>query len=294
MSQPDATTRHRHRHGRKPSQPTKAKRPLLAIAAVMLVITPITWILFHEPDRDQSADDTIRYATLDDDRYPEASDEPVSVTASPVPPSRSASPAPRKPTPIPSGSPTPGRSTPTAVPTVSPTDDPTGGPTTADPSVVPTTPRSSLAPTPSEQDPGTPTDATTAPQSPVPSPDNGSMSESEQELFSLINTARTNNGCAPLRLNSGLTADARADAERRAESGKFSGGGSSAVAGGDNWDARTAFNQMMDRRSGPILNCDRHELGVGRGNYDRCTSIRVFGRCLSGTVERVGWVADFD
>jgi hypothetical protein len=36
-------------------------------------------------------------------------------------------------------------------------------------------------------------------------------------------------------------------------------------------------------------------LGVGRGTYDWCTSIRVLDKCLLGrTVERVGWVADFD
>jgi hypothetical protein len=117
------------------------------------------------------------------------------------------------------------------------------------------------------------------------------MSPEELQLFSLIDNARTDKGCAPLQRNSGLSGSARSDAAQRAESGKVSGSGSSmAAAGGDNWDAQTAFNRIMNQNSGVILSCGLSTLGVGRGTatYKSC-SLFVF--CSRKT--RVGWVADF-
>jgi hypothetical protein len=117
------------------------------------------------------------------------------------------------------------------------------------------------------------------------------MSPDELKLFSLIDNARTDRGCAPLRPNSNLSGGAQADADQRAKTGNVSGSGSSmAAAGGDNWSAQTAFNRMMDQNSGTILNCGLHELGVGRGSSNHCT-LRV-GFCLA-SADRIGWVADF-
>jgi hypothetical protein len=118
------------------------------------------------------------------------------------------------------------------------------------------------------------------------------MSPEELQLFTLIDNARTDQGCAPLQRNSSLSGSAQSDADQRAKSGNVSDGGSSmASAGGDNWTAQTAFNRMMDQNSGTILNCGLHELGVGRGTSNHCTVKLVFA-CL-GSADRVGWVADF-
>jgi hypothetical protein len=117
------------------------------------------------------------------------------------------------------------------------------------------------------------------------------MSSEELKLFSLIDNARTDKGCAPLQRNSNLTSGARSDAQNRAEDGNVSDSGPSmAAAGGDNWDAQTAFNRMMNQNSSVILNCGLTTLGVGQGTatYKSC-SLFVF--CAKRT--RVGWVADF-
>jgi hypothetical protein len=114
------------------------------------------------------------------------------------------------------------------------------------------------------------------------------MSPDELKLFSLIDNARTDKGCAPLQRNSSLSDIAQSDADQRAKSGEVSGSGSSmAAAGGDNWTAQTAFNRMMDQNSGTILNCGLHQLGVGRGSSPHCTFL-----CLTRP-DRVDWVADF-
>jgi hypothetical protein len=117
------------------------------------------------------------------------------------------------------------------------------------------------------------------------------MSPEELQLFTLIDNARLDNGCGSLQRNSNLTVGARTDAGGRAESGKVSGSGPSmAAAGGDNWDAQTAFNRMMKQNSSTILNCGLHELGVGRGSSNHCTL--WVGFCLA-SADRVGWVAVF-
>ena len=117
------------------------------------------------------------------------------------------------------------------------------------------------------------------------------MSPEELQLFSLIDNARTDKGCAPLRRNTNLSGGARSDAQSRAINGNVSASGASmAAAGGDNWAAQTAFNRMMDQNSSVILNCGLTTLGVGRGTatHDVCTLI-----LFCSTKTRVGWVADF-
>jgi hypothetical protein len=116
------------------------------------------------------------------------------------------------------------------------------------------------------------------------------MSPEELQLFTLIDNARKDKGCAPLQRNSGLSGSAQSDADQRAESGKVSGSGSSmAAAGGDSWDAQTAFNRMMKQNSGVILNCGLTTLGVGQGTATYRSCILVW--CSTKT--RVGWVANF-
>jgi hypothetical protein len=111
------------------------------------------------------------------------------------------------------------------------------------------------------------------------------MSSEELKLFSLIDNARSDKGCAPLQPNSNLSGSAQSDADQRAKSNNFSAGGSSAAAGGNNMNAGDAFNQMMKQSSATLLNCGLNELGVGRGTYQSCF---IFF-CST----RVGWVADF-
>jgi hypothetical protein len=123
--------------------------------------------------------------------------------------------------------------------------------------------------------------------------DDGSMDGSELQLFSLIDNARQQHGCAPLRRNSDLSGGAGSEADQRAHDNNFDGDGSrSPAVGGDELSPGDAFNRMMDQNSGTVLNCGLHELGVGRGTktYKKCTALL----CLtSRRVERVGWVADF-
>jgi uncharacterized protein YkwD len=279
MSEPGANARHRHRR-KAPPPGSRVKRPLLAIAVLLLVLAPISWILVQQPNSGE-ADASIPYVTGGDDRYVTTSNEPVAATSSPVP---AATPTPDETTgtPTPTHSPTPGK-TPTRRPTEGPTSVPTHGPTVA-PTDQPTRAGSTLKPTPSKTAVPKPT---STPTTSTPT-DDGNMSPEEMKLFSLIDTARTDKGCAPLQRNSNLSAGARSDAQSRAENGNVSDGGPSmAAAGGDNWDAQTAFNRMMNQNSSVILNCGLTTLGVGRGSSPHCTFL-----CLTRP-DRVGWVADF-
>jgi hypothetical protein len=116
------------------------------------------------------------------------------------------------------------------------------------------------------------------------------MTNEELKLFSLIDKARQDKGCAPLQRNSSLSGGARTDAESRAANGNVSANGSSmAAAGGDDWSAQTAFNRMMKQNSSVILNCGLTTLGVGRGTAPHDVCFLFF--CSTKT--RVGWVADF-
>lgn len=285
MSEPGANARHRHRRSAAPPG-SRVKRPLLAIAALLLVLAPISWILVEQPNGSE-ADASIPYVTGGDDRYVTASNQPVAATSSPVPsPSATPTPDDTTATPVPTPLPTPGKT-----PTVRPTDGPTSVPTdeaTVAPTDEPTATGSTLTPTPMPTEIPTP-EPTSAPTSTTPPPpvDDGSMTAEELKLFTLIDNARTDKGCAPLGRNSNLSDSAQSEADKRAKSGSVTGSGSSmAVAVGDNWSAQTAFNRMMNKNSGTILNCGLDELGVGRGSSRHCSFLFI---CTT----RVGWVADF-
>jgi hypothetical protein len=120
------------------------------------------------------------------------------------------------------------------------------------------------------------------------------MNSDELQLFNLIDNARVNAGCARLEQDPGLTDAARADAGNRAESGATnSASGSASTAGGDNWSAQQAFNQMMTQSKSTVLNCGLTTLGVGRKSAKYCNAINLLGICLGSKPTRVAWVADF-
>jgi uncharacterized protein YkwD len=255
---------------------------MVAIATVMLVITPISWILLHSPQSD-NADASIPYITRDDDSYITASNEPVVATHSPsTKPTPGAEPT--KPSPTPTSTPTPGQD-PTTTPSDHPTTVPTQGPgdDTASPTVGPTRTAESHAPTQ--------TAVPTNPPASRPPTDNGNMNGDEQQLFSLIDDARVQHGCAPLSRNSSLSGGARSDAANRADSNDSSTSGSEAAAVGQDMSAQAAFDKLKNQNSGTLLDCGLHELGVGRGDatYQTCGILRLF--CTTHT--RVAWVADF-
>jgi uncharacterized protein YkwD len=285
MSAPGAT---RARRGRRAAEtPSRVKRTLVAIGTVILVITPISWILLHEPQSDQ-ADASIPYVTRDDDTYITASNEPV-VQTSDTPSTSTPTPraTPTKPTRTPSVTPTPGDH-PTTTPSDHPTTVPTDGPgdDTTTPTVEPTRSGQSHTPKP----PADPSKPPTQPPAQPPA-DDGNMTADEQQLFTLIDNARVQNGCASLRRNSDLTGGARGDAGDRADSGDVSSTEQSkASTGGEDMSAQAAFDRLKSRSSSTLLNCGLHELGVGRGTatYRTCA---IFVICSTHT--RVAWVAHF-
>jgi hypothetical protein len=117
------------------------------------------------------------------------------------------------------------------------------------------------------------------------------MTASELQLFDMIDSARQNNGCAPLEQDPGLTGGARGDAASRAKSGSVNAtSGSMSAAGGDKYSAQQAYNQMMAQNKSTVLNCGLTTLGVGFGTARRCTAQVIL--CLSWT-DRNAWVADF-
>jgi uncharacterized protein YkwD len=273
----------RRRRTRSTQAGSRVRRVAVSIATVMLVITPISWILLHQPQSD-SADASIPYVTRDDDTYITPSNEPVVDTSDT--PSTSSTPKPgrkpTKPTRTPSSTPTPGQD-----PTTTPTDDPTTVPTDG-PGGDTTTPADK--PTRSGDSQGTPTPVPSKPPTSKPPADNGSMSANEQQLFSLIDDARVQNGCASLGRESDLTYGARDEAGDRAGSGDLSSTGSSkASAGGEDMSAQAAFDRLKSESSGTLLNCGLHQLGVGRatGVYQTC----FLFICSNHT--RVAWVVDF-
>lgn len=251
---------------------------MIGIASVLLVITPISWILLHQPQNDP-ADASVPIVTRTDDTY-------ITPTTKPVvaPPSSH-----------PSTPPTvPPTATPTQTPTAGPTDTPSTSTTPTDgPTATPTKERATTTPTPPDRTVSTtkprPTQTTTAPPPPV----DGQMTGDEKQLFSMIDSARVDNGCAPLKQDPNLTGGARSDATDRAKTGKKlnSGSGSEAGAGGDNMTAQQAFDQMMSNHKNTILNCGLTTLGVGTQGADYSTGVLCPLFCSSKT--RVAWVADF-
>jgi uncharacterized protein YkwD len=278
------------------------RRPLIAIASVILVITPISWILLHEPQSDQ-ADASVPYVTRDDDTYITASTEPaVDTTEAPptavpsTPPTPGVTPSTTPgatPTPTSGQSPTPGQSPGTTHPaTVAPTTEPTATPTTGTTRTTPPPKTETQQPRPSQTPTSTPTDE---PTTPAPPPDPGAQSPAERDLFSYIDSARQQRGCGPLRNNSDLDNGAGAEAQDRAERRDFSGSGSSSAAtGGEGMSAKAAFDKLKSENSGTLFNCGLDELGVGRGSSVEEASglCKVLGLCHDKT--NVAWVVDFD
>ncbi|TWD81878.1 hypothetical protein FB561_3002 [Kribbella amoyensis] len=293
MSQPGAGAR-RRRSKRSAPQPSRVRRPLVALASVILVITPISWILLHEPQSDQ-ADASVPYVTRDDDTYITASNEPVAKTTDP-PAKKTPTPTPTAGTPKPSATPTAGETaTPTADPTDRPTRVPSSAPTedepTSTPSDAPST-RPTAGPRPTEDGSVTPTVKPTSPK-PTEPPDDGDMNGAEEELFTLIDNERQSRGCAPLDRDTSLTHGARDDAESRAASGSVnSTGSSSASTGGDSMSAKSAFSKLKSENSVVLFKCSFDELGVGRGDDERKEGLCPIP-LLCTTKTRVAWVVDF-
>lgn len=255
---------------------------MLAIFAVLMVLVPITWVLFRNGGRGMAADNEAPYVEWVDDRYQSAKPTVADWTTT-------------EPTLGPSGSPTETPSdSPTSTPTPSttPTDELSTTPTTSPsdhPTSRPTSPGQTRPPT---------TRPTNSPTTPPPSPpsDDGNMNRVERELYDLIGGARADHGCGPLRPDSNLSGPARQQAAEMAEEGEYSSDNSSeAVAGAkdDDLDARAAFDQMMRNQSGTVLNCGLTRLGVGQGTHKYCSSIGLGGLCLGAKKPRSGWVADF-
>lgn len=287
MSDRGATAR--RRRSRRSAQPagSRLRRTLVAIATVTLVITPISWLLLHEPQSDQ-ADASVPYVTRPDDTYITASNEPVASRTDP--PSVAPSTPGRTPTATPSGTPTPsapGSPTPSASATGTPTAGSTHTPG-ATPSSEPTRTGSTSGPRETAQ----PTKTPNAP--PPPPADNGSMTGDEAALFSMIDDARTSRGCAPLGRDSNLSGTAQQEADSRASSGDVSSTeSSSAAAGGDNMSAQEAFNTLKSQSSGTIYNCGLNELGVGQATTQYRPGGLLCGLGLCAKRTRVAWVVDF-
>ncbi|WP_344156739.1 hypothetical protein [Kribbella yunnanensis] len=263
------------------------RRPFIAVAAVLLVITPISWLLLHQPQNDE-ADASLPIGTRTDDSYATPSTIPVDDPT--VPPKKPTA----TPTAPPTGTPT-ASTTPTAPPTSGPTNTPTTVPTdnpTSTATTVPTNPPTSQ---PTTTPTGKPTKTPPPPPPPPPPAADGDMTNDEIQLFNQIDSARKSKGCAPLEQDAPVTYGARSDAQSRSKSGNVNASGSSmSAAGGDNWSSNDAFNQMMAQSKGTLLNCGLRTLGVGRGTYKYCTSVDLLGLCIGKRVTRVGWVADFN
>ncbi len=110
------------------------------------------------------------------------------------------------------------------------------------------------------------------------------MTDRELGLFTLIDDARVDHGCARLGRDTALTTSARAHAAE--DPFTPTGNGTEAIAEGKN--ARDAFSRMMDAYRDTLLDCGLTDLGVGYAqeqSKDNCEQ----GSCI---VRR--WVADFD
>jgi uncharacterized protein YkwD len=280
--------RRRSRRAAKPEP--RLRRIVVAIGTVVLVITPISWILLHQPQSDR-ADASIPYVTRPDDTYITASNQPVASRTDP--PSVTPSTPGRTPTKTPSGTPTPAASQTPGQPTTSPTDTPTAG-STHTPGGETARPTSDPTRTGSTSGPRQTAVPTKQPPPPQPPADTGSMTGDELQLFSMIDDARTSNGCAPLQRNSNLTGGARQEAADRAGSGQVSATGSSkAAAGGDSMSAQAAFDRLKSQSSGTIFNCGLHELGVGQGTAQYKSGL-LCSLLPCSTKTRVAWVVDFN
>ena len=113
------------------------------------------------------------------------------------------------------------------------------------------------------------------------------MSDRELGLFTMIDDARVDHGCAQLGRDTALTRSAQAQAaEEAANQSTRIGNGTDAIAEATN--ARDAYNQMVDTYSGALLDCGWTDLGIG---YRQA---QVRGSCDHGSCVERRWVADFD
>jgi hypothetical protein len=298
MSQRSAAGR--RRRGTRAARPhSRVRRTAVAIGTVILVITPISWILLHQPQSNQ-ADASVPYVTRDDDTYVKTSVTPIVATPSATQPGSTPTPVPTTGTPKPTATPSVPGKTPTTTPTDSPGTAPTEGPTDK-PSAGPTdgpsttsTPQGpdSQTPEPTHSPSSTPS-STPSTTTPPPPSDDGSMSGAEVELFTLVDNARAERGCGPLQRDSGLTGGARQDAQTRAKSGDVSDTSSSmAATGGDDVTAKAAFTKLKSESSSTLFNCGLQELGVGQGTSDRKVGL-LCPLVACSTKTRVAWVVDF-
>ncbi|MGW6278246.1 hypothetical protein [Kribbella sp. NPDC055071] len=267
---------------------------MIAIASVIIVITPISWILLHQPQNDP-ADASVPIVTRTDDTYITPSAK--SVVATPTPHPSTTAPT-TTPTTTPTGTPT-DSATPTTVPTTTgPTDAPTTAPTrgrlTEAPTTQPTDPGSTTPPDQPTPTAPTPTSTRTTNNPPPPPVQDGDMDSDEIQLFNLIDNARVNNGCRRLEQDPNLTRGAESEAGDRANSGSVNSSGSSkSTAGGNSWSAQQAYDQIMAQSRSTVLNCGLTTLGVGRDTHQYCTAVDLLGICLGSKPTRVAWVADF-
>ncbi|TDW79736.1 hypothetical protein EV137_8077 [Kribbella pratensis] len=254
------------------------------------MITPISWILLHQPQNDE-ADASIPIVTRTDDTYI----TPTTKAAVATPSARVTVPPTATPTATPTSTPS---ETPSATPSSSPTNTPTDSPTTKSSKTPTTAPTSAptTQPTTAPTSPGrtvpTPTPTQTTTTTPPP-PVDGGMNADEQQLFDLIDNARVNNGCARLKEDPSLTSGARSTAQSRATSGDNlnSSSGSQVGAGGDGMTAQQAYNQLMKKYRSQVLDCDRTTLGVGMKSATHKTGLLCPIVCGSAT--RYAWVANY-
>ncbi|WP_410789823.1 hypothetical protein [Kribbella sp. C-35] len=255
---------------------------------MLLVITPISWILLHQPQNDE-ADASIPIVTRTDDTYITPTAKPAVATPS----ARVTVPPTATPTATPTNTPS---ATPSETPTNSPTNTPTDTPTTLSSKTPTTAPTSAptTQPTTAPTSPGrtvpTPTQTTTTTP---PPPVDGGMDANEQQLFDLIDNARVDNGCARLKEDPSLTNSAEGTAGSRAKTGSGidDSSGSQVGAGGDKMTAQQAYDRLMSTSRSTVLSCGLKTLGVGFGTAPRCTA-KLLGICLSST-DRNAWVANF-
>ncbi|TDO66696.1 hypothetical protein EV651_104263 [Kribbella sp. VKM Ac-2571] len=255
------------------------------------MITPISWILLHQPQNDE-ADASIPIVTRTDDTYI----TPTTKAAVATPSARVTVPPTATPTATPTSTPS---ETPSTTPSSTPTNTPTDSPTTKSSKTPTTAPTSAptTQPTTAPTSPGrtvpTPTPTKTTTTTPPPPPVDGGMNADEQQLFDLIDNARVNNGCARLKEDPSLTDSAEATAGSRAKtgSGMDDPDGSQVGAGGDKMTAQQAYDRLMSSARSTVLNCNLTTLGVGLGSAKRCTFPVLIG-CL-GYTDRKAWVANF-
>lgn len=277
----------RHRRSSKAVR-LRSWRAVVAIATAGLVTAQISWLLLDEPDA-APVGASNPYVTKDDDTYITASATPGARMTTTLPTTRpTVETSSGTPTSA-AGSVTP-RQTLIPLPTNGSTSPPTVGPMPASTPTGTSSIGSTMRPLP----PLTPTPrpiVTTTSSNPQPL-DDGNMTHDEARLFKLIDEARTDKGCAPLRRNSQLSADAGREAQDRALSGHlFVTEPSKAAAGGDNLKALAAFDHLMDQSPGTLLDCGLAELGVGRGQASYCATRIIF--CFRPK-SRIAWVADFN